>query len=155
MVDRPGCCAHRDHLPDFIPILWSPRFIKNEELARKYLARNVSAQQLADEYGVSKQIVLGRLRLAGVHGAKGRGRSPDNFRFPNPTYGYCVKDGRLETDPREMKIVRLAVELRDRQGCSFVAIANELNRRGHRNRKGTLWHHVSVRNVHKNWSGKV
>ena len=153
MVDR--VWENHNYLRDFIPIRVNPRLIKNEELARKYRERNISAQQLADEYGVSKQMVLDRLRQAGVHGGNGRGRSPENFRFSNPIYGNKVVAGRLETNPTEMKIARLVVELRDRQSESFGKIAEELNRRGHRNRKAAKWNRVSVRNVHKNWTGKV
>lgn|GEM_PF-4118855 len=143
------------YLRDFIPIRPNPKLIKNAELAQKYLRSTLSAQQLAEEYGVSKQMILKRLREAGVHGGKGRGRSPDNFRFSNPIFGNKVVAGRLETNSTEMKIVRLVVELRDRQGQSFEKIADELNRRGHRNRKAAKWNRVSVRAVHKNWTGKV
>ena len=155
MVDPAGGWENHVYLRDFIPIRPSPKLIKNAELAQKYLRSTLSAQQLADEYGVSKQMILGRLREAGVRGGKGRGRAADNFRFPNPVFGNKVVGGRLETNPTEMKIVRLVVELRDRQGWSFEKIAGELNRRGHRNRKGTKWHRVSTRHVHKNWTGKV
>lgn len=136
LVDRVGGWENHSYLRDFIPIRPSPKLIKNAELAQKYLRSTLSAQQLADEYGVSKQMILGRLREAGVRGGKGRGRAADNFRFPNPVFGNKVVGGRLETNPTEMKIVRLVVELRDRQGWSFEKIADELNRRGHRNRKG-------------------
>ena len=155
MVDRAKGWENHIYLRDFIQIRPSPKLIKNAELARKYLQSTLSAKQLADEYGVSKQMILGRLREAGVHGGKGRGRAADNFRFPNPVFGNKVVAGRLETNPTEMKIARLVVELRDRQGESFGKIADELNRRGHRNRKAAKWNRVSVRNVHKNWTGKV
>jgi len=79
----------------------------------------------------------------------------DNYRFPNPIFGKKANRGRLETNASEMKIVRLIVELRDRQGWSFPRIADELNNRGHRNRKCTAWHRVSVRHVYKNWTGKI
>lgn len=155
MVERPVLCAHHIYLHDFIPIRPCPKLIENAELARKYRQSSLSAHQLAEEYGVSKQMILGRLREAGVHGGKGRGRAADNFRFPNPVYGNKVVAARLETNSAEMKIARLVVELRDRQGESFGKIAEELNRRGHRNRKATKWNRVSVRNIHKNWTGKV
>lgn len=90
-----------------------------------------------------------------MHGRKGRGRAVDNFRFPNPVFGKKVVQGRLEANASEMKVVRLIVELRDRQGWSFPKITDELNRRGYRNREGGNWHRVSVRRVHKNWTGKV
>ena len=101
-MDRVGPWENHIYLRDFIPIRPNPKLIKNAELARKYRERNISAQQLADEYGVSKQMVLGRLRKAGVHGGTGRGRAPDNFRFSNPVYGNKVVAGRLETNSVEM-----------------------------------------------------
>lgn len=107
------------------------------------------------KFGLSKQAVLGRLREAGVHGGKGRGRADDNFRFPNPIYGKKVSQGRFEANLVEMKTVRVVIKLRDRQVWSFGKIADELNRRGQRNRKGSKWHRVSTRHVHKNWTGKV
>lgn len=79
----------------------------------------------------------------------------DNFRFPNPIFGNKVVAGRLETNSTKMKIIRLVVELRDRQRASFGKIAVELNCRGHRNRRAAKWNRVSVGNVHKNWTGKV
>lgn len=155
VLERVGYCAHTDYLCDFIPIRPNPKIIKNAELAQKYLQSNLSAQQLADEYGVSKQMILGRLRAAGVHGGQGRGRAPNNFRFPNPIFGMKAANGRLETNSAEMKIVRLIVELRDRQGWSFEKITAELNMRGLKNRKKTQWYRAGVGLVYKNWASKV
>lgn len=154
MVDRLTCRENTTYVRDFIPTRPSPKLIRNAEIAQKYLQHRLSAQQLADELGVSKQMILGRLRAAGVHGEK-RGRDPDNFRLPNPPYGKRVVAGRLETNSAEMKIVRLVVEFRDRQGWSFEKIAAELTKRGHRNRKGGRWYRAAVRLLHQNWAGKV
>src|SRR4051812_25003246 len=90
---------------DHVPVIPVPKALVNAEIARKYRQHRISAQQLADEYGVSKQMILGRLRRTGVRGSKGRGRSEENFRFPNPVYGKRVVARRLETSPSEMKIV--------------------------------------------------
>src|SRR5476651_2586500 len=106
MVDPAKGWENHVYLRDFIPIRPSPKLIENTALAQKYRRSTLSSQQLADEYGVSKQMILGRLREAGVHGGKGRGRAADNFRFPNPVYGNKVVAGRLETNPTEMKIAR-------------------------------------------------
>lgn len=154
MVDRIRSYAHREYLVDYIPIRPVPKLIENAKIAEKYRKHRLSAQQLADELGVSKQMVLRRLRKAGVHG-QSRGRDVDNFRYPNPAYGYKRSQGRLETNRAEMKIVRLIVELRDRQVLSFARIADELNRRGYRTRKGTAWISPSVGQIHKRWTGKV
>jgi hypothetical protein len=155
MVDKAECWENRAYLPDFISFRPNPKLISNAELRQKYLQSNLSSQQLADEYGVSKQMILGRLRQAGVHGGKARGRAADNFRFPNPPYGYRVVNGRLETHPGELKVVRLIVELRDRKGWSFPAIAEELNQRGLGTRQGCRWIRSTVRLVHKAWKDKL
>jgi hypothetical protein len=154
VVERAEYWENHEYLVDYIPVRPVPRLIENAKIAEKYRKHRLSAQQLADELGVSKQMVLRRLRKAGVHGHT-RGRDVENFRFPNPAYGYKRNQGRLETSSVEMKIVRLIVELRDRQGLSFAKIADDLNRRGYRNRKGTQWISPSVGQIHKRWTGKV
>jgi len=154
MVDRPEYWENHEYLVDYIPIRPIPRLIENAKIAEKYLKHRLSAQQLANELGVSKQMVLQRLRKAGVHGET-RGRDVDNYRFPNPAYGYKRIHGRLETNSAEMKVVRLIVELRDRQGMTFAKIAEDLNRRGYRKRNGRPWISPSVGQIHKRWTGKV
>lgn len=155
LVDRPERQSNTTYLEDFIRFYVAPKRIDSSVLKRKYLESNLSAQQLADELGVSKQMILGRLRAAGVHGGKGRGRAPENFRFPNPPFGYRVKFGRLEMNPGEVKIVRLIVELRDRREWTFSAIAKELNQRNLSTRRGCLWTRIGVRSVHTRWKGKL
>lgn len=54
IADPTGGWENHSYLRDFIPIRPSPKLIENAELARKYLKSTLSAQQLADEYGVSK-----------------------------------------------------------------------------------------------------
>ncbi len=54
-----------------------------------------------------------------------------------------------------MKVARLIIELRDRQGESFSKVAAELNERGWKNRRGTEWSIVAIRRVHKRWTGKI
>jgi Recombinase len=50
---------------------------------------------------------------------------------------------RLEENPTEQEILRLMMELTVQDG-PYSAIAEELNRRGHRTRQGTRWTAVSV-----------
>jgi hypothetical protein len=155
LVDRAGHCAHQIDLIDFISIRTLPKAIQNAELRQKYLKSNLSARQLADEYGVSKQMIHGRLREAGVHGGQGRGRSKDNYRFPNPPYGHRVRSGRLELHPAEMKVARLIVDLRERKNWSFPAIATELYRRGYCTRQRRSWTKTSTRSTYIIWKEKL
>ena len=64
-------------------------------------------------------------------------------------------DGRLVTQPAEMKVVRLVVELRDGQSWSFVKIAEELNFRKLPTRKGSQWNRFTAKAVYRKWTGKV
>jgi hypothetical protein len=154
-VDRSLCQANHLYVRDYIKIFVATKRIDNSTLRSKYLDRNVSSAQLGQEVGLSKQAVLRRLREAGVTKSKGRGRSDENYRFPNPPFGKSVANGRLETCNAEMKIVRLIVELRDRRIWTFEKIAKELNDRGYRSRKKLEWTRYSVKRVHNNWTGKV
>ncbi len=155
LVDQPGHCAHQDYIDDFLEFDPKPKTRKSNKIPKRYLESKLSAQQIADEFGVSKQFVLTQLRSAGIKKTSGRGRSPENYRFHNPPYGHRVEDGRLVINNKELKIARLIVELRDRRRLSFEAIAKDLNERGHPTRRGTVWHRVSVRRVHKGWTGKI
>ena len=67
------------YLCDSIQIRPVPKLIENAELTQKYRQSSLSAQQLADESGVSKQMVLGRLRQAGVRGGKEGGDRQKTF----------------------------------------------------------------------------
>ena len=155
MVDRVGCCAHQELLCDFIEMQVGCRPKSSNKIPKRYLESELSSQQIADEFGVSKQFVLTQLRAAGIRKTARRGRSPENYRFHNPPYGYRARNGKLETDPSEMKVARLIVELRDRQGKSFSEIASELNKRGWRNRKRNEWNKVAIRHIHRRWTAKL
>lgn len=109
------------------PKLTRPK--SSNKIPKRYLESELSSQQIADEFGVSKQFVLTQLRAAGIRKTPRRGRSSENYRFHNPPYGFRARNGRLERDLREMKVARLIVELRDRGEKSFSEIAAELNRR--------------------------
>lgn len=155
MVDQPNCQTNRMLLLDILAVSLQTRPRSSNKIPNKYLESELSAQQLADEFWVSKQFVLTQLRAAGIRKSGLRGRSPENYRFHNPPYGFRVREGRLEPDQREMKVARLIVELRDRQGESFAKVAAELNQRGWKNRRGTEWNVAAIRRVHKRWAGKI
>lgn len=149
------CQKNQVYLYDFIQVSLQTRPKSSNKIPKRYLESELSAQQIADEFGVSKQFVLTQLRAAGIRKTPHRGRSSENYRFHNPPYGYRVRNAKLETDPREIKVARLIVELRDRQGKTFPEVASELNQRGWTNRRGAPWNKVGVRHVHQRWTGKL
>jgi hypothetical protein len=150
-----GTIGEPVYLSDFIPLTHSPRKTDRFLLRDLYLREGKTASQISEQTGLSKQAVLARLRSAGVRKTADRGRSPDNFRYPVPPYGYRINEGRLVASPREMKVARLIVEMRDRQKADWAAIVQRLNEKGFRSRTGLLWNRVRVKRVHRYWSGKL
>ncbi|MFC1705871.1 recombinase family protein [Planctomycetota bacterium] len=61
-------------------------------------------------------------------------------------YGYADQEGKLIPIPEEQRVLRVMRELRS-DGRSFRAIANELNERGVRPKRGKKWWPASVRSV--------
>ncbi len=95
------------------------------------------------------------LRKEGVSQAKGKGRSPDSYRFPFSPYGYRVTKGRVEICARAMRTVRLIVELRGRQSLSFGKVARCLKEKGYRTRLDAEWTSAGVRIVFLKWRDKI
>ena len=129
MVDRTTCWTNHSapaHLANFIEQIVLPKKVSPVFIRTEYLNRDLSASQLAGELGVSKQKVLVRLRDQGIHRTL-KGRSASNYRFSNPPHGFQVKDSKLVSLPREMKMAR----------------------------SGAKWTQSTVRPVHKRWTGKL
>jgi hypothetical protein len=143
------------YLVDFIPLVFSARRIDPGKLRDLYVKRGLSSARIGDQVGLSKQAVLSRLRNEGIRETRGRGRDSNSFRYPFPPYGQRVTDGRLTIDRKEMKVVRLVIELRDRKSWGWAEIISCLNERGYRSRTGLLWNRVRVKRLHKYWSGKL
>lgn len=154
-LDRPKRCAHRDLLYDYIKFLIVRKNLDINEVKRMYLEEKLTASQIGEKFGVSKQMVLSRLRRIGVRRTPDRGRSPDNYRYRNPPYGYRVMKGRLVCCSKKLRVVRALIELRDRRRCEWSEIALQLNQEGHRTRRGLLWNRTGVKRVHQRWSGKL
>jgi hypothetical protein len=156
MVDRVGAWTNSGHVYDCIEFIALPKRLDKSKIASKYRSSNLSSAQIGECFGISKQAVLARLRSEGVFKAKGRGRSNENYRFRNSTpFGKKVRDGKLVVNPVEVKIARLVVELRDRQGLTWEKICNEVNCRGYLTRRVTKWQAHNVRHVYKLWNGKL
>ena len=66
-----------------------------------------------------------------------------------PPIGYKAVDGVLTVVPEEAEIVRLVFQLR-KEGGTYVGIADELNRRGYRTKKGYEFKHSAIQNILNN-----
>lgn len=100
-------------------------------------------------------MILARLRASGVNRAVRKGRTESNFRYPDPPFGIKVSSGRLVLNTKEMKVVRLIVELRDRRIYSWMQIVDHLKDSDIRTRRGKIWNRVGVKRVHSRWNGKI
>src|SRR5258708_6210371 len=125
-MERPERCSNSIYLTDFIQFHTSPKHLETEYLIDLYVKKGLTGSQIAEQIGASKQMVLGRLRKAGVQNTGGRGRAPENYTHHNPPYGYKVAHGRLAPNPKELRVVRLIVELIDRKKLGWNAATREL-----------------------------
>lgn len=66
-----------------------------------------------------------------------------------PPIGYRAVNGELEIVPEEAEIVRLVFQLRN-DGWTLIGIADELNRRGYRTKKGNEFKHSAVQTILNN-----
>lgn len=142
------------YISDFVEITQLPRKTPPEVFAKIYQNENLSAQQISERVGLSKQAVLARLRKAGVRNGR-PGRLPDNYRYPNPPYGYKVHGERLIVDKKELRTVRLIVHMREQRNMGWEEIARELGYRGLLTRRKRDWNRAGIKRVWKRWRGKV
>ena len=158
LVDQPEYGTNHGYLFDFIPITHTLRQINVGKIRRLFEENGRSASQIAEEYGVSKSFVLSVLHKSGLKlGTKvGRSTNPKNYRNASPPYGYAIRKGQLVTYKPELRVCRLVVELRARRGMSSTAIAEELCKRGYKNRAGrAVWNPTTVLNIFRRWNGKL
>ncbi len=81
-----------------------------------------------------------RLRLSRGRAAKA---ASGGFAYGSPPFGYRAESGRLVKEPEEQKTIALARRLRGR-GRSLRQIAQELNGKGRKPRRGREWHPGTV-----------
>ena len=155
MVSRLGHQTNSTYISDFIARIVLPKKQTPADFSEKYLKNSFSVKQMAEEIGVAKSTALRRLREAGVPTIKGRGTSPDNYRYKNPPFGFKLKEGRLAPNPKEMRIARLVVELRERQKQTWEVISKALNEKNYRTRTGAQWTLHGARFVYTKWVGKL
>ena len=67
-----------------------------------------------------------------------------------PPIGYRASEGQLVVVPEEAEIVRLVYKLRREYDMTLVEIANELNKRGFRTKKGFEFRHSAIQTILKN-----
>jgi DNA-binding CsgD family transcriptional regulator len=150
-------CAHQSNIIDFIPLSINqstsklPQIIN--KMAKMYTVQGLTTRQIALKLGVSKTLVLDRLKAAGLEKELKAKRL--NTKLANPPYGMHYCDGRLVTLRREQKIIRLLVELRDRESKTYIDIADQLNRKGYKTRAKTTWTLNTVKQLYYRWRGKV
>ena len=155
MVDLPDSWTNTSYLPDSIDFIACPRQFKPDDINALYVDGRLSASQIATEVGLSKTTVLRRLNAIGVKKAR-IGRSADIYQYPhNPPYGHYVIGGRLLPDRQEMAIVRLILNLRDRERLGWREIVNCLNERKKKPRNAKLWSIGTIRKVYCRWQGKL
>jgi hypothetical protein len=87
---------------------------------------------------------------------KGSQSVPTNYRRAIAPYGFRIIDGRLASNPSEMKICRLIVDLVDRRGLTCVQAAQVLEAKGLKGRNGLVkWHNYTVSRIFARWKGKL
>lgn len=155
LVSRAGCHSNKTYVSEFISKTLLPKKQTPDDFAAKYLKNGFTVKQMAEEIGVAKSTALRRLRDAGVQTIKGRGTSPDNYRYKNPPFGFKLKEGRLVPNSKEMRIARLVVELRERQKETWEAISKALNEKNYRTRTGAKWSLHGARFVYMKWAEKL
>ena len=158
MVDQPEYGTNTSYLIDFVQITYSAKLLNSEEIRKFYVNDGLSAAQIARHFGVAKSVILARLHDQGIRMGVSAGRStnPENYRCRVPPYGYSLKAGKLIPSKPELRIARLIVELVARQGKSANWTAQELGRRGYKNRAGrTTWDHSTIRSIFKRWKDKL
>jgi DNA invertase Pin-like site-specific DNA recombinase len=84
-----------------------------------------------------------RLRLSRGRAAKA---AQGGFAYGSPPFGYRAVSGELVKDRKEQVAIVLARRLRKR-GLSLRQIAKELNAKGHKPRRGGIWHPGSVTRI--------
>jgi transposase len=155
-VERPAQGTNTALIFDPIPFLVKPHKQKPQVYRDLYLKKGLSAAQIAERLGCARTTVLERLRRQGIRKSGGRMTNPDNYRLHEPPYGFSKVGGRLVPNKAEMRICRLIVELRERQGLSALSVSKELQKRGVSNRRGSAtWSHHSVIRIFNRWKEKI
>ncbi|WP_413164919.1 recombinase family protein [Capilliphycus salinus ALCB114379] len=66
--------------------------------------------------------------------------------YGSPAFGLCSINGELVEEPREQEIIEL-IRRHHKSGKSLQQIANWLNEKGYKTKRGQLWRRISVKRV--------
>jgi transposase len=159
LVDQLKAWKNRSKLTDSFDFTFNLKLIEPQIWRDLYQTQGLSAAQIAAKFGAPKSTVLNILQQLGLSCQSNKGRSTraDNYRAPNPPYGYKVLAGKLKADPSELKVCRLIVSLVRDKKYSWSAAADELNRLGvpSRKRGKSKWHRHIVRTIYKRWNKQL
>ena len=106
-------------------------------------------RSIANDLGCSKTAVRESLIREKVdlrahsHSQTSKGRRSVALSIRNAPYGYCLVNGMLAEDPREMSVVALMLKWWG-QGMSYGAIARKLNSQKIKPRKAAAWSQPTV-----------
>lgn len=157
-MEQLGHGTNTPYLVDFIKITLSAKLANPQEIRSLYVDQGLSASQIASQLCIAKSVVLARLHALGIQSntTTRKYNTPDNFRCPVAPYGYAVKDGKLVPYKKELRVCHIIVEMVERKGLTFRAVARNLQTRGVKNRAGrTSWSHGSVVTIYNKWKGKI
>ncbi|MGK7874501.1 MAG: recombinase family protein [Xenococcaceae cyanobacterium] len=104
----------------------------------------MTAEHLED-YTVWERLNQGRKAKAAKGGYAGYG---------SPAFGQRTINGELVEDPREQQVIEL-IRRHHKSGKSLQQIADWLNQRGYKTKRGTLWKRISVKRVLDRLYGKT
>ncbi len=154
MVDQAKRWANRTYLYDFVPLILDPKKTKPAIVRDLYVIEGLSKGEIAERLDISKTAVSGHLKQLEIK-KKHTGRDPNNYKFPrSPPYGFKVVDGKLVQNPREIKMARMIIQLKDRDGLTWKRVIEEMNRRNFKSRIGE-WTIDSARSTRARWVGKL
>jgi hypothetical protein len=157
MVGRAGRRTYHIHLTETIHFQSFSKALDKAQIAEFHTKHTLSTSQIADKLGCSKTFVITTLkRLKLLRPMKGSQSVPTNYRRAIAPYGFRIIDGRLASNPSEMKICRLIVDLVDRRGLTCVQAAQVLEAKGLKGRNGLVkWHNYTVSRIFARWKGKL
>jgi len=108
-----------------------------------YIKRDLPIREIARQLNVSHSTVIECLRRLGIHDKGARERVITQGQIP---FGYDCKNGKLEKNKEEQKVIRIIKQLRS-SGLSFRGIANELNKRLVPTKKNGIWQANTVSTI--------
>ena len=154
MVDQARRWANRMYLYDFVALIVDPKKTKPAIVRDLYVIEGLSKSEIAERLDISKTAVSSHLKQLEIK-EKHTGRDPNNYKFPrNPPYGYKVMEGKLVQNPKEIKMARWIIQLKDRDALTWKQVLREMNQRNFKSRTGE-WTIDSARNARARWKEKL